>query len=317
MFDNREDFFDNKLISTLIFSVILHFGVLYFNEAKRTSEVISRIDNIEFIDQTLAPSPRPTPPQKSVFETIKDKITRREDGGLKKIDENEIEKIVQSLPPVPGISEKGIELDEKHLDRTQAKGIDLDKFERLEGPEGGATEILRVAESGRQSSTEDIINKPAIKISKEKSYSPDARVGIFSSPGGSGQVNLEKIPTKQLEKTVPEVSTEEKAKIRKAPSKSSTRIMISGPLSSRKITYKPSTPYPLWAQERGLTATISVQIAVNPDGTVKDNVFVIRTSGFGSWDRLVIDSVRQWKFASIQNSGIMQTGIITFNFVLE
>jgi TonB family protein len=317
MFDNREDFFDNKLISTLIFSIILHFGILYFNEAKRTGAVISRIDNIEFVDQTLTSSPRPVPPQKSVFEAIKDKITRKEDEGLKNLDKNEIEKIVQALPPVPGISEKGIELDEKRLDYTQAKGIDLDKFERLEGPEGGATEILRVAESGRQSSTEDIINKPAIKISKEKNYSPDAKVGIFSSPGGGGQVDLEKVPTKQLEETAPEVSQEEKAKIKKAPSKSATKITISGPLSSRKITYKPSTPYPLWAQERGLTATISVQIAVNPDGTVKENVFVIKTSGFGSWDRLVIDSVRQWKFASIQNSGIVQTGIITFNFVLE
>ena len=317
MFDNREDFFDNKLIFTLVFSIMLHFGVLYFNEAKRTSEVIGRIDNIEFVDQALAPSPRPAPPQKSVFEAIKDKITRREDDGLKKVDKNEIEKIVQALPPVPGISEKGIELDDKRLDRTQAKGIDLDKFERLEGPEGGATEILRVAKSGRQSSTEDIINKPAIKITKEKTYSPDAKVGIFSSPGGSGQVDLERVPTKQLERTAPEVSSEESAKIKRAPSKSATKITISGPLSSRKITYKPATPYPLWAQERGLTATISVQIAVNPDGTVKDNVFVIKTSGFGSWDRLVIESVRQWKFASIQNSGIVQTGIITFNFVLE
>ena len=120
-----------------------------------------------------------------------------------------------------------------------------------------------------------------------------------------------------MEKTAPEVSAQEKAKIKKAPSKSTTKITITGPLSSRKITYKPTTPYPVWAQERGLTATIRVQIAVNPNGTVKENVFVIKTSGFGSWDRLVINSVRQWKFAAMQGSGIVQTGIITFNFVLE
>ena len=116
MFDNREDFFDSKLIAALVFSIMLHFGVLYFNEAKRTSEVMCRIDNIEFVDQTLAPSPRPVPPQKNIFEAIKDKITHREeDKTLKKLDNNEIEKIVQALPPVPGISEKGIELDEKRL----------------------------------------------------------------------------------------------------------------------------------------------------------------------------------------------------------
>ncbi len=317
MFDNSEEFFDKRLITTMIFSIMLHLSIFYFNEVKRTGEVVHRIDNIEFIDQTLVPSPRPVPPQKSIFEAIKDKITQKEGKVLRKVNRDGIEKIIEALPPVPGISEKGIELDEKRLDRTQAKGIDLEKFERLEGPEGGATEILRVAESGRQSSTENIINKPSIKISEEKTYSPDAKIGVFSSPGGGGQVDLEKVPTKQLEKSTPEISAEEKAKIKKAPTKSATKITISGPLSSRKITCKPVTPYPLWAQERGLTATISVQIAVNPDGTIKENVFVIKTSGFGSWDRLVIDSVRQWKFASIQNSGIVQTGIITFNFILE
>lgn len=316
MFDNSEEFFDRKIVITLIFSIIFHFGVFYFGEAKRTSKVINRIDNIEFVDQTLAPSPKPSPPQKSIFKAIKDKITGK-DEGIKKLDDNEIDKIVQALPPVPKISEKGIELDEKQLDRTQAKGIDLDKFERLEGPEGGATEILRVASGDRQSSTEDIISKPALKISDKKTYNPNAKIGLVSSPGGRGQVDLEKIPTKNLEKTTPDVSAEEKAKIRKAPSKSATKITISGPLSSRKITYKPTTPYPLWAQKRGLTATISVQIAVNPDGTVKENIFVIKTSGFGSWDRLVTESVRQWKFASIGGSGTIQTGIVTFNFVLE
>jgi TonB family protein len=316
MFDNTEDFFDSKLIVTITFSIILHFGIFYFNEARRTSKIINRIDNIEFIDQTLAPSPKPIVPQKSLFKAIKDKIAG-EDTEIKKLDNHEIEKIVQALPPIPGISEKGIDIDQNHLDRTQAKGIDLDKFERLEGPAGGATEILRVASGDRQSSSEEIINKPAIKISDKKTYSPNSKIGIVSSGGGSGAVDLEKVPTKELQKSMPEISAEERAKIKKVPSKSTTKITITGPLSSRKVTYKPKTPYPMWAQQRGLTATISVQIAVNPDGSVKENVFVIRTSGFGSWDRLVIDSVRQWKFATISGSSIVQTGIITFNFVLE
>ncbi len=316
MKDYSEGFFDKKIKATMIFSLIFHVGVFYFNEAKRTSDIISRIDNIEFIDQTLAPSVRPSPPQKSIFKAIKDKITHKDDG-IKKIDENEIEKIIEALPPVPGISKKGIEIDQKQLDRTQAKGIDLDKFEKLEGPVGGSSEILRVASGERQTSTEDIINKPSIKISDKKNYSPDSKIGVLSSPGGSGSVDLEKVPTKDLKKMAAETSAKEEAKIVKAPSKSATKITISGPLSSRKITYKPKTPYPTWAQKRGLTATVSVQIGVNPDGTVKENVFVVRTSGFGSWDRVVINSVRQWKFAALKGSGIIQTGIITFNFVLE
>jgi len=316
MIDYTEGFFDTKIKVTMVFSLLFHFGFFYFNETKRTSETLTRIDNVEFVDQTLAPSPRPIPPQKSIFKALKDKITHKDDG-IKDVDQSEIEKIIKNLPPVPKISEKGIALDEKQLDRTQAEGIDLDKFEKLEGPEVGSSEILRVASSDRQSGTEDIISKPAIKISDKQTYSPNAKIGLVSSPGGSGAVDLEKIPTKELDKITQETSSKENAKISKAPSKSTTRITISGPLSSRKITYKPSTPYPLWAQKRGLSATISVQIAVNPDGTVKENIFVTRTSGFGSWDRLVINSVRQWKFSALKGSGIMQTGIVTFNFVLE
>ena len=316
MIDYSEGFFDTKIKVTMLFSLLFHFGVFYFSETKRTGETISRIDNIEFIDQTLAPSPRPMPAQKSIFKAIKDKIAHKEDD-LKDIDKNEIEKIIKNLPPVPKISEKGIALDEKQLDRSQAKGIDIDKFEKLEGPEVGSSEIIRVASADRQSGTGDIISKPAIKISDKAAYNPDARIGLVSSPGGSGAVDLEKIPTKELNKMEQQTSSKETAKISKAPTKSKTSITISGPLSSRKINYKPGTPYPIWAQKRGLSATISVQIAVNPDGTVKENVFVRKTSGFGSWDRLVINSVREWKFAAIKGSGVVQTGIITFNFVLE
>jgi TonB family protein len=317
MIDYSEGFFDTKIKVTMVFSLLFHFGVFYFNETKRSGETISRIDNVEFIDQTLAPSPTPVPPQKSIFKAIKDKIAGK-DEGIKEIDKSEIEKIIKNLPPVPNISEKGIDLDEKQLDRSQAKGIDLDKFEKLEGPEAGSSEILRVASGDRQSGTDEIISKPAIKISDKQTYSPDAKIGLVSSPGGSGAVDLEKVPTKELDRmTTEKTAPQETAKISKAPSKSTTKITISGPLSSRKITYKPSTPYPLWAQKRGLSATISVQIAVNPDGTVKENIFVTRTSGFGSWDRLVINSVRQWKFAALKGSGVVQTGIVTFNFILE
>jgi TonB family protein len=315
MRDYPKGFFDRNIKTTMMISIVIHFGVFYFNEARRTSDIINRIDNVEFIDQTLAPSVRPSPPQRSILETIKYKVTKKEE--IKEVNSKEIEKIIKALPPIPGISEKGIALDEKQLDRRQAKGIDLDKFDKLEGPKGGSSEIIRVASKDRQSGTEDIISKPAIKITDKGTYNPDAKIGVFSSPGGSGQVDLEKVPTKDLKKLTPEASPKKDAKIIEAPSKSSTKITITGPLSQRKVISKPTTPYPEWAQKKGLTAIISVQIAVNPNGTVQKDILVIRTSGFGSWDKLVINSVRNWKFAALEGSEVVQSGIITFQFVLE
>jgi TonB family protein len=316
MIDYEKGFFDRNIKTTMMISIVIHLGIFYFGEAKRTSDIVNRIDNVEFIDQTLAPSIKPSPPQRSILQVIKHKVTRKEEE-IKEINSKEIEKIIKALPPVPGVSEKGIALDDKQLDRRQAKGIDLDKFDKLEGPEGGASEIIRVASKDRQSGTEDIISKPAIKITDKGTYNPDARIGVFSSPGGSGQVDLEKVPTKDLKKVAPESSPQKDAKIIEAPSKSTTKITITGPLSQRKVLYKPTTPYPEWAEKKGLTATISVQIAVNPGGTVQEDIFVIRTSGFGSWDKLVINSVRNWKFAALEGSEIVQSGIITFQFVLE
>ncbi len=315
MIDYPKEFFDRNIKTTMMISIVIHLGVFYFNEAKRSSDIINRIDNVEFIDQTLAPSVKPSPPQRSILETIKHKVSHKEE--IKEINSKEIEKIIKALPPIPGISEKGIDLDEKQLDQRQAKGIDLDKFDKLEGPEGDLSEIIRVASKDRQSGTEDIISKPAIKITDKETYNPDAKIGIFSSPGGSGQVDLEKVPTKDLKKVTPEVSPKKDAKIIEAPSKSTTKITITGPLSQRKVLYKPATPYPEWAEKKGLTAIISVQIAVNPEGTVQKDIFVIRTSGFGSWDKLVINSVRNWKFAALEGSEVVQSGIITFQFVLE
>jgi TonB family protein len=315
MRDYSKGFFDKNIKTTMMISIVIHFGVFYFNETRRTSDIINRIDNVEFIDQTLAPSVRLSPPQRSILETIKYKVTKKEE--IKEVNSKEIEKIIKALPPISGISEKGIALDEKQLDRRQAKGIDLDKFDKLEGPEGGASEIIRVASKDRQSGTEDIISKPAIKITDKGTYNPDAKIGVFSSPGGSGQVDLEKVPTKDLKKLTPEASPNKDAKIIEAPSKSATKITITGPLSQRKVISKPTTPYPEWAQKKGLTAIISVQIAVNPNGTVQKDILIIRTSGFGSWDKLVINSVRNWKFAALESSEVVQSGIITFQFVLE
>lgn len=323
MFDSDGGFFDRKIMTTMIFSLIFHIGIFYFQTKKTESRVLKRIDNVEFIDETSAPRKREEikPPSKSLFQAIKDKITQKEEQ-VKKPDEERISKIVKSLPPVPGISkEKGIDLSDKELDRSQAKGIDLDKFKEMEGPEDGVSEVIRVTSEGEQTGSNDILDKPAIKLNEDKKLPEDSKVGLFSSEGSGGSIDLEKVKTEEIkrDRKVFEKEREKDVNIKTVTAEEKTTIAITGPLSEREILRKPLPEYPEWAARKGLTAIISVKIQVSPDGEVKDNAYVVRTSGYGSWDRMVMNKLKNWRFARIPEEGnrIVQSGIVTIKFVLK
>ncbi len=315
----NDHFFDRKIVISIILSILFHSAIFYSEGRMRKARILMRIDNVEFIDETASLTPVSSPPTRSIFEAIKEKF-RGMESTVEEPDIDEVARIVHSLPPVPGVNHgKGIELDKIHLDRTQAKGIDLDKFERIEGPEGGITEIIRVASEEEQRESGDILSKAPIKIDRKKLPPPEARVGLFSSPGGG--IDLEKMPTEEIKRSSPKIPEEDRAEaqLKTIPSERKTEITITGSLSEREIKYKPLPLYPEWAAREGLTAIISVRIMCNPDGTVQEGVFVLRTSGYGSWDRTIINAIKKWRFAPLSpdEPQVVQSGIINIKFILE
>ena len=94
--------------------------------------------------------------------------------------------------------------------------------------------------------------------------------------------------------------------------------VITGALANRKIIRKIIPPFPEWAKRQGVSATVALRFTVMENGVVRENVVVVRTSGSGEWDRLVIEALKQWQFAALENSGIRldQSGVITFQFVI-
>ncbi len=94
--------------------------------------------------------------------------------------------------------------------------------------------------------------------------------------------------------------------------------VITGALANRKIINKIIPPFPEWAKRQGVSATVALRFTVMENGVVRENVVVVRTSGSGEWDRLVIEALKQWQFAALENSGIRldQSGVITFQFVI-
>jgi len=94
---------------------------------------------------------------------------------------------------------------------------------------------------------------------------------------------------------------------------------ITGPLSRRTILRKVIPSYPEWAEKEGIEAGVSIHFVVLSNGKVKDNIYVVRTSGYPVMDKLVMDALSHWQFASLVGDlyGKEEWGVLTFYFSLE
>ena len=94
---------------------------------------------------------------------------------------------------------------------------------------------------------------------------------------------------------------------------------IRGPLSRRTVLYKDIPSYPEWAEKEGIEAGVSVHFVVLSNGKVKDNIYVVRTSGYPVLDKLVMEALSHWRFASLKGDIYRKEewGVLTFYFSLE
>ncbi|MBA7514036.1 hypothetical protein ES705_06054 [subsurface metagenome] len=94
---------------------------------------------------------------------------------------------------------------------------------------------------------------------------------------------------------------------------------IRGPLSRRTVLYRELPSYPEWAEKEGIEAGVSVHFVVLSNGKVKDNIYVVKTSGYPVLDKLVMEALRNWRFASLKGDiyGKEEWGVFTFYFSFE
>lgn len=311
-------FYEKSFIFNIFLSIAFHSLLFFLVIHKQSAAPLERLESVEFIDETLPPSSVKAPPTISPLQALKN-IFSKEDLPTSNEDVSEM---LKSLPPVPGVDEtKGIDLSSKDLDRSQT-AIDLEAYDDFEGSEGGITDVIRVGESSK--STEEMLSAPPIII-KDKGGPKRGQLGLYTSPGGSGSdapLELEKEPVSKISER-PDVapitgSKDDGMKIKDAGKKSGPSISITGPLSSRKILAKYLPPYPEWAEKKGISAVVQIRFWVTPDGSVKRNAFIERTSGSGSWDNSAKKALTKWRFAPLPANVTQETqwGVITIRFVL-
>ena len=89
-----------------------------------------------------------------------------------------------------------------------------------------------------------------------------------------------------------------------------------GPVADRAVVHYRVPDYPEWAKRDAIEGSVTLYFFVLPDGRVKENVLVERTSGFSDFDERAVAALLQWKFVALPGSS-EQWGRITFNYRLS
>lgn len=102
------------------------------------------------------------------------------------------------------------------------------------------------------------------------------------------------------------------------PRKVMAGISMSGPVADRPLmSYKKPT-YPEWAKREAIEGSVNLYFVVQPDGTVKTNVMIQKTSGFEDFDRNATDALLAWRFEPLEGGATgEQWGTITFHYRLS
>jgi TonB family protein len=91
---------------------------------------------------------------------------------------------------------------------------------------------------------------------------------------------------------------------------------MEGPLKYRKILKMELPPYPRWAEEQGLEASVSFRLWVDPRGRVKENLYLEKASGSGELDALAKQALQRFVFVPIPEGQPQEDewGVATFRF---
>jgi TonB family protein len=93
---------------------------------------------------------------------------------------------------------------------------------------------------------------------------------------------------------------------------------LTGEVADRSIVVHVMPAYPSWAMQEAVEADVTVHFTVLADGTVKENVQVVKTAGFADFDDAALAAIRRWRFAPLEGAGgIEQWGRVTFHFRLR
>jgi len=93
---------------------------------------------------------------------------------------------------------------------------------------------------------------------------------------------------------------------------------LAGPIADRPVLFYTLPTYPEWAKKEAVEGSVTLYFVVRPDGSVKENILVQKTAGFGDFDENARTALRAWRFEPLKGGRTgEQWGTITLNFRLR
>ena len=93
---------------------------------------------------------------------------------------------------------------------------------------------------------------------------------------------------------------------------------LMGPVADRPVLFHSLPVYPEWAKREAVEGSVTIYFVVRPNGSVKENVMIQKTAGFGDFDENARVALRGWRFEPLRDGRTgEQWGTITFHFRLR
>ena len=93
-------------------------------------------------------------------------------------------------------------------------------------------------------------------------------------------------------------------------------MTVTGPVADRGLISFEKPQYPEWAKDEAVEGSVNIYFVVLPDGKVKENVMIQKTSGFADFDRNATEALLAWRFEPLRG-GSEQWGTITIHYRLN
>ena len=94
--------------------------------------------------------------------------------------------------------------------------------------------------------------------------------------------------------------------------------LLTGPVADRPLVSFRKPDYPVWAKDEAVEGSVRIYFVVLPDGRIKENIMVQKTSGFSDFDNNAVEALRTWRFEPLTGGATgEQWGTITFHYRLS
>lgn len=94
-------------------------------------------------------------------------------------------------------------------------------------------------------------------------------------------------------------------------------VSLAGPVADRALTNWRLPTYPEWAKREAIEGSVRLRFFVLPDGGVKEDVMIEKTSGYEDFDRNATLALLDWRFEAVPGATGEQWGSITLDYRLD